>query len=303
MLGLFLLLACQGKQSRVHIDRDGAAVIALLIGAGVTHLVGVNRVAKIRATTMKLTGLNASVELYQLGCGRLTTQAQGLRALLEKPMPAPVPAQGMRQVKSEASLIDAWGNPFEYRTPGPEGLPTKYSPLGLMGSKAAMIFDGEDPQMSSLSSILPGKGITGVVLGMTQTEVRAVLGNPSEMSTDTFDDGSDWISLDYEDQGLSCGFSSDDNYVLDLIRVERPDMQLFGREIAGLTSEEGVALFAANGEEPESLPFEQEDEAGVTYLTYDFDGVSIWFVDDRLCMVQIAPRWRDDDTPIFPHSS
>ena len=155
--------------------------------------------------------------------------------------------------------------------------------------------------MKDSMTILPGQGIAGVVLGMSQTEVRAVLGNPSEMSTDNFDDGSDWVSLDYEEKGLSCGFSSDENYVLDLIRVEHADMQLFGREISGLTPEEGVALFAANDEEPDGLPFEQEDEAGVTFLTYDFDGVSIWFVDDRLRMVQIAPRWREDDTPIFPH--
>lgn len=32
-------------------------------------------------------------------------------------------------------------------------------------------------------------------------------------------------------------------------------------------------------------------------------GVPVWFVNDALSMVQIAPRWRDDDTPIFPHKA
>ncbi len=155
--------------------------------------------------------------------------------------------------------------------------------------------------MKDDARILPGEGISGVVLGMKQADVRGVLGNPQEMSTDKFDDGSDWVSLDYEDLGLSFGFSSDDDYVLDLIRVERTDMQLFGREIVDLSSKEGLALFAANGEQPEGEPFQQVDEGGDTIRTYDFDGVSIWFVNDQLRMVQIAPRWRDDDTQVFPH--
>ena len=157
--------------------------------------------------------------------------------------------------------------------------------------------------MKTLDRILPGEGIAGVVLGMTQKEVRAVLGSPSEMSTDTFDDGSDWVSLDYESLGLSCGFSSDEDYVLDLVRVEREDMQLFGQKIRGLSSQEAVALFEANGEQPDGRPFEQNDDDGKKILTYDFEGVSLWFVDDQLCMVQIAPRWRDDDTQILPHRS
>ena len=52
--------------------------------------------------------------------------------------------------------------------------------------------------MKDHSNILPGEGIAGVVLGMSQKEVRAVLGNPSEMSTESFDDGTDWVSLDYD---------------------------------------------------------------------------------------------------------
>ncbi|MCH1507301.1 MAG: hypothetical protein L7V86_27255 [Verrucomicrobiales bacterium] len=155
--------------------------------------------------------------------------------------------------------------------------------------------------MKDHSNILPGEGIAGVVLGMSQKEVRAVLGNPSEMSTESFDDGTDWVSLDYEKDGLSCGFSSDEDYVLDLIRVEHLDMQLFKQKIEGLSFEETVALFEANGEQPDGLPVEQTDDEGRTILTCDFDGVSVWFMNDALCMVQIAPRWRDDDTQIFPH--
>ena len=97
------------------------AVIALLIGAGVTHLIGVGTVAKIETTGMKLNGLRSALELYQLGNGHYPTQEQGLRALLEKPTKAPVPKRWVAQVKSEDSLFDPWGNPIQYRIPGTSG--------------------------------------------------------------------------------------------------------------------------------------------------------------------------------------
>ena len=155
--------------------------------------------------------------------------------------------------------------------------------------------------MNDCNRILPGDGIAGAILGMSQEEVRAALGNPSEMSTETFDDGTDWVNLDYEKLGLSFGFSSDEGYVLDLIRVERDDMELFGQQIGGLSCEEVMALFESNGEEPDGIPLEQTDDEGQNILTCDFEGVSVWFLNDALCMVQITPRWRDDDTQIFPH--
>ena len=93
----------------------------MLIGAGVTHLIGVGTVAKIETTGMKLNGLRSALELYQLGNGHYPTQEQGLRALLEKPTKAPVPKRWVAQVKSEDSLFDPWGNPIQYRIPGISG--------------------------------------------------------------------------------------------------------------------------------------------------------------------------------------
>jgi general secretion pathway protein G len=93
------------------------AIIALLIGAGVTHLIGVGTVARIETTGMKLNGLRTAVQLYQLGNGHYPTQEQELRALLEKSTQAPVPKRWVSQLKSEDSLVDPWGNPIQYRVP------------------------------------------------------------------------------------------------------------------------------------------------------------------------------------------
>ena len=97
------------------------AVIALLIGAGVTHLVGVNTTAMSRTTNMKLHGLATALELYQLNAGRYPTEQQGLNALLEQPTLAPLPKSWSPQVKSPDSLVDPWNKPIQYRVPGRDG--------------------------------------------------------------------------------------------------------------------------------------------------------------------------------------
>ncbi len=97
------------------------AVIALLIGAEVTHLIGVGTVARIETTGMKFNGLRIALQLYQLGNGHYPTQEQGLCALLEKPTQAPVLKRWISQVKSGDSLVDPWGNPIQYRVPSSSG--------------------------------------------------------------------------------------------------------------------------------------------------------------------------------------
>ena len=97
------------------------AVIALLIGAEVTHLIGAGTVARIETTGMKFNGLRTALQLFQLGNGYYMTQEQGLRALLEKPTQAPVQLHWISQVKSEDSFVDPWGNPIQYRVPSSSG--------------------------------------------------------------------------------------------------------------------------------------------------------------------------------------
>ncbi len=113
------------------------AVIALIIGAGVTHLVGAGKVAKERTTLMKLQGLQSALELYQLSAGRYPTEEQGLVALWERPVKEPLPKSWTQQVKSADSLADAWGNAIQYRVPGATGHPYDLYSVGDDGFESA----------------------------------------------------------------------------------------------------------------------------------------------------------------------
>ena len=153
-------------------------------------------------------------------------------------------------------------------------------------------------------TILPGTGVANLRLGMTKDQVRAIMGKPESITTDDFPDDSESISLHYPAQGLSFDFGSDNKYVLDTIRSERPDIRLFDRVLSGLSVKDALSLFEAQSHLPESDPLAFTDDDGSQVRAYDFDSLSLtlWFVNDALDAVQIGTFWADEDTPLFPES-
>ena len=95
-------------------------IMGLLMG-----LVGVavfGRVAEARRTTTRaqITQLESALEFYRLDNSRYPTTAQGLRALVEKPSAAPTPRNYPKggYLRKRSALVDAWGNKFQYASPG-----------------------------------------------------------------------------------------------------------------------------------------------------------------------------------------
>ena len=61
------------------------AIIALLVGAGVVKLTGVMDSGKEGAVRADVTAITSGLRLYAMNAGRMPTQEQGLRALVERP--------------------------------------------------------------------------------------------------------------------------------------------------------------------------------------------------------------------------
>lgn len=155
----------------------------------------------------------------------------------------------------------------------------------------------------NLNRILPGKGIEGVTLGMSQREVRAVMGDPEEVRKEAFPDDSDSVCLDYPTLGLAFDFGSTYNYVLETVRVEREDVQLFEERIFGNSSEDFLAFLSSKSGTPFTKPIDLLDEEGDRIVSYEVDalGLAVWFVNDALRTIQVSPLWEDECTPLFPH--
>ena len=141
-----------------------------------------------------------------------------------------------------------------------------------------------------------------MILGMAKDEVVSIMGEPEDTSSTEFRDGSDSESLDYPSSGLTFDFGSEGNRVLDTVRIERRDIRLFDRCIAGISVQEALELFESHSELPDPNPLDFINDDGGRMRAYDFDGLGlvVWFLNDSLNVVQIGTLWEDDETPIYP---
>lgn len=72
--------------------------------------------AKTQTATVQVEAIGAAVDAFILDVGRPPSESEGLNSLLTPPSGAP--GWDGPYIKKAASLTDAWGRPFRYRSPG-----------------------------------------------------------------------------------------------------------------------------------------------------------------------------------------
>ena len=121
-------------------------VITILAGISViavpTYLNYLEK-SRIKTAGIQIDRLGAILDTYLLDVGRYPTQAEGLESLVSAP-PGVDRWAGPYLTKKE-SLIDPWGTPFQYRSPGEHGKYDLYS-LGPDGVEGG---DGENADITS----------------------------------------------------------------------------------------------------------------------------------------------------------
>lgn len=107
----------------------------ILLLSGTVGIVAVGQLGRARVAVARaqLAGFALALESYALDCGSYPTEAQGLEALWARPMMAPVPEGWAGPYLMREVGADPWGNPYEYRVPGPHGLPYEIRSLGSDG--------------------------------------------------------------------------------------------------------------------------------------------------------------------------
>jgi general secretion pathway protein G len=89
--------------------------------------------ARLAACRNQIETLRLALQSYYLDCGTYPTEVQGLSALWEKPIIAPVPARWDGPYTDRQIPKDPWGNDFIYRNPGDRGLPFTITSYGADG--------------------------------------------------------------------------------------------------------------------------------------------------------------------------
>ena len=97
-------------------------VVVVIIGL-LTAIVGplvMGRLEEARRTTAKtqIEAFASSLEMYRMYIGSYPTTAQGLDALVRKPVISPVPRRYPPEPFMRSIPFDPWQNPYIYRCPG-----------------------------------------------------------------------------------------------------------------------------------------------------------------------------------------
>jgi len=89
--------------------------------------------ARIASCRSQIETFRLALQSYFLDCGRYPTEAQGLEALWEKPIMAPVPSGWAGPYTNRRIPKDPWGGSFVYKNPGDNNLPFAIASYGADG--------------------------------------------------------------------------------------------------------------------------------------------------------------------------
>lgn len=119
------------------------AILGLLVALAAPRVIKYLGGAKTDTARIQIEKLGGVLDLYRLEIGRYPTEQEGLEALVERP--PQVDAWNGPYLKNRQSLIDPWGTPYAYRSPGEHGEYDLYT-LGADGKDGG---DGEDQDLTN----------------------------------------------------------------------------------------------------------------------------------------------------------
>jgi len=121
-------------------------ILFILIGAaGFTYIRYVSR-ARVVAAKNQTQSFSIALNSYFLDCRKYPTTEQGLQALWEKPILEPVPKGWDGPYLNKKVPVDPWDKEYEYKVPGPHGLPFGIRSFGADGMEGG---EGKDKDLCS----------------------------------------------------------------------------------------------------------------------------------------------------------
>lgn len=119
------------------------AILGLLVALAAPRVMNYLGSARSDTARIQIEKLSGVLDLYRLEVGHYPTEQEGLRALVEKPTQAG--DWNGPYLRSSESLVDPWGAPYVYHSPGQHGEFDLYT-LGADGKEGG---DGADRDITN----------------------------------------------------------------------------------------------------------------------------------------------------------
>jgi len=148
-----------------------------------------------------------------------------------------------------------------------------------------------------MNTIFLGEGFGKIKFGMLRDEVKGILGEPDDIDEFDYEDSDKKsVAWHYDELELSVGFDEEIDWQLVSIAVSKPDVEIAGKKLIGLTLEEAVKQIETLnlGEiEIEELKDEEDEDKEYKELYVDDSNISFWFDEDILTEIQWGPIWEE----------
>ena len=117
-------------------------IIAIVAALVVPNVIGRPDEARVTVAQTDVRSIAASLEMYRLDNRTYPATAQGLEALVTRPVSPPTPPNWSAGGYLAQVPVDPWGNPYVYRAPGEAG-PYDLISLGADGRPGGEGFDAD----------------------------------------------------------------------------------------------------------------------------------------------------------------
>ena len=151
--------------------------------------------------------------------------------------------------------------------------------------------------MDKLIDIKPLQGLGNIEFGFTRNQVKAIVGEPSEVDTFQYDEDNDeelTESWHYDEKELSFSFEETEDWKLVNIAISAEEFRFEGKKVIGLSKSNLIKTL-------ESLDIgtinEDNENAVVSIIASQ---INFWFDGGEVAEVQWNVDWDDDGEAVFP---
>ena len=155
-----------------------------------------------------------------------------------------------------------------------------------------------------LKEIKAGEGLGDIKFGMTRSQVKKLLGEPSEIEKFSYSDEEDDLSesFHYDELELSAGFDEDSDWRLVTLAVSSPDYEFMNKKLIGVDRDSLLAtleLLGIRNLEYETDPSEESPDS--ILITSKEKGITFWLEDGVVSEIQWGPIYINEETIIWPN--
>jgi len=150
-----------------------------------------------------------------------------------------------------------------------------------------------------MKNILLGEGLDALKFGMTREEVKTLLGEPTEIESDTEED----VTIDtfhYDDKELSLVFDGSTDFKLVSIASSSEETLLKERKIVGLSQSQLLSALDSMDFDDITDEYFEGDSSNENMYTSDEFGVNFYIDEDQVTEVIWYPDFNEEGEVVWP---